>query len=495
MSRAHSPDHVNALVEAVLHGPGLKTEVFLLAKIRWTLAVPVDKIFIFADFLENITVNPYFLETLITWNKTQILTAVAAAENGEIFDLEGYGAVGFSKDQPVLLTRSETLAMPHGSELMMLPDRAPIVYNLALDRFETLTRNPFAPDEKIFPVAVFNSPGYVNRCVCAYTAPADAGLLPLFSYGAVGFGKKRFRSAALQVDAEPRQDLRQMPRNKVVQGVRQMQKKYPENRLMRHLETCALQYGCPAGKNFFLKRYEAPLPTSRVCNANCLGCISLQSGTGLHACQDRIAFTPTAEEIAQVSLEHIRHVPRAVVSFGQGCEGEPLTAHKAIVPAVRLIRENTGQGTINLNTNASLPKQVEALCEAGLDSMRVSMNSVRQDTYTAYFRPKSYTWKDILKSIDTARAHGKFVAINYLNCPGFTDSEKEVAALFEFIRKHDINMIQWRNLNYDPRQYVAAMETAAPGGPAMGMAALIASLKKTFPSLIHGYFNPPKERF
>jgi pyruvate-formate lyase-activating enzyme len=425
----------------------------------------------------------------------QILTAVAAAENGDIFDLHGYGAAGFSGDQPVLLTRSQTIGLPHGSELMLLPDRFPIVYNLAADRFETLTCNPFAPDEKIFPVAVFNSPGYVNRHFCAYEALPQARPLPLFSYGAVGFGKTSFRSAALQVDAEPRQDLRQMPQKKVRQGVDRLQKKYPDNRLMRHLETCALHYGCPAGKNFFLRRYEAPLPTSRVCNADCLGCISLQTGTGVHACQDRIAFTPTAREIAEVGLEHIRHVSRAVVSFGQGCEGEPLTAFHVILPAIRMIREATDQGTINLNTNASLPDRVKSLCTQGLDSMRVSMNSVRKKNYTAYFRPRSYAWEDVLQSIDTAREHGKFVAVNYLNCPGVTDSKKEVAALFDFIRTHDINMIQWRNLNFDPRQYVAAMAAAAPGGPPLGMAGVIQALKQEFPRLIHGYFNPPRERF
>ncbi len=56
-------------------------------------------------------------------------------------------------------------------------------------------------------------------------------------------------------------------------------------------------------------------------------------------------------------------------------------------------------------------------------------------------------------------------------------------------------MIQWRNLNYDPRKYVDTMEAVSPGGPAMGMAALIESLKQAFPGLIHGYFNPPRERF
>ncbi|WP_022664955.1 radical SAM protein [Desulfospira joergensenii] len=418
---------------------------------------------------------------------------MVAAENGEIFELEGYGAAGMSGDEFVALTKDKTLDMPHGSELMMLPGRSPVVYNIYEDRFEVMDRNPYASDEKIFPVAVFNSPGFVNRHFCAYDDEGAEGPLPLFSYGAVGFGKKDFRSAAIRVDEEPRQDLRLMPQKGVAKGVDRMRKAYPENRLMRHLETCALEYGCPAGKNFFLERYEAPLPTSTVCNARCLGCISLQTENNLCACQERIAFTPTPEEIAQVSLEHIKKVEKAVVSFGQGCEGEPLTAAKAIEPAVRMIREKTDQGTINLNTNASLPLEVENLCRAGLDSMRVSMNSVRESTYTAYFRPRSYGFKDVLDSIDRARSQGKFVAINYLNCPGFTDSQKEADALVKFIRAHDISMIQWRNLNFDPRVYRRTMERVEPGGPALGMDRLIRNISREFPNLIHGYFNPPKE--
>ena len=167
--------------------------------------------------------------------------------------------------------------MPHGSELMMLPDRAPIVFNLVTDRFETLETNPFQPEQRIYPVGVFNSPGYVNLHFCAYDDFGMETPLPLFSYGALGFGKNNFRSAALQVDDEPRQDLRLMPIDQVQKGVEKYRKKYPDNRLMRHLEKCALEYGCPAGKNFFLGRYEAPLPTSVVCNARCLGCISLQT--------------------------------------------------------------------------------------------------------------------------------------------------------------------------------------------------------------------------
>jgi pyruvate-formate lyase-activating enzyme len=398
-----------------------------------------------------------------------------------------------SGNTPAVLKKDKTIPMPHGSELMMLPQRKPVAYNIANNKFEIIENNPYEFKEKIFPVAVFNSPGYVNQHFCAYDDEKIKEFLPLFSYGAVGFGKNSFRSSATLVDREPRQDLRQMPHKGILKGVGKMQKKYPDNRLMRHLETCALKYGCPAGKNFFLQRYEAPLPTSTICNANCLGCISLQTIDNLSACQERINFTPDAQEIAQVSLEHISHVKNAVVSFGQGCEGEPLTAFKAIEPAIKRIRKETDRGTINLNTNASMPQYVEKLCKAGLDSMRVSMNSVRKNCYNAYFRPKSYKFSDVLKSIETAKLHGKFVAVNYLNCPGFTDSNNEFKALKEFINKYKIDMIQWRNLNFDPKKYCEMMANIEDSGKPLGMQTIIKQLRIDFPGVIHGYFNPPRQ--
>ena len=178
------------------------------------------------------------------------------------------------------LSVDATIEMPFGSELMRLPDRVPILYDRETDRFEMMDKNPFQPDENLFPVAAFNSPGHVVSSVCAYRERSHAEILPLFSYGAVGWYGDGFRSAAILVDAEPRQDLRLMKQEDVLQGIESMRQKLPGNRLRRHLETCALEYGCPAGKNFFLGRFEAPLPTARVCNAACLGCLSAAVGHG-----------------------------------------------------------------------------------------------------------------------------------------------------------------------------------------------------------------------
>jgi pyruvate-formate lyase-activating enzyme len=423
------------------------------------------------------------------------LTAVVADADGRIFDLPGYAAVGMAGEELTPLSREQTIGMPFGSELMYLPDRIPVLFNLAGGDLEEVPENPHAPGEVIYPVAVFNSPGHVITRASAYRERPRARSLPLFSYGAVGWRRGKFWSAALVVDREPRQDLRRMPLAEVRAGVKKLRKVMPKNRLREHLETCALTYGCPAGKNFFLGRYEAPLPTAVACNARCLGCLSLQKNSGVSCTQERIAFTPTAEEIAEVALHHIGRVKKAVVSFGQGCEGEPLSASRVIAPAIRLIRAETGRGTINLNTNASRPDAVGRLCDAGLDSIRVSLNSVRPECYAAYFRPKGYTFADVLRSIDTALEKGKFVSINYLNSPGFTDTPEEAEAFLAFKEDHPIHMIQWRNLNYDPIRYWKAMDAVAPLGEPIGMQALIQGIRSSYPSLKFGYFNPPREKY
>jgi molybdenum cofactor biosynthesis enzyme MoaA len=427
--------------------------------------------------------------------KTELVTALVANSAGEIFELDGYAAVGMAGTTRVPLTLDHTRNMPFGSELMYLPDRRPILFNTRNNRFETLKQNPYAPGEPLFPVAVFNSPGYLNLYLGAYDEIKKAQPLPLFSYGAVGWHRGKFRSAAVCVDRERRQDLRLMKPADVAAGIEKMRKQMPANRLRAHLEKCALQFSCPAGKNFFLSRYEAPLPTARRCNARCLGCLSYQNKSNIPQSQDRIAFTPLAEEIAEVALIHIKRVKKSVVSFGQGCEGDPLLAADVIETAIGLIRSHTDRGTIHMNTNASLPRELRRIIDSGLDSIRVSMNSVREDCYHAYFRPKGYRFPDVLKSIGLALESGIFVAVNYLNCPGFTDTLREIEALRRFLNRYPIQMIQWRNLNFDPLRYLKAMNRAAHNGKPLGMQRLLEQIRREFPNLKFGYFNPPKEKF
>ncbi|MGW8301793.1 MAG: radical SAM protein [Desulfobacterales bacterium] len=423
------------------------------------------------------------------------MTALVANAAGEIFELEGYAAVGMAGTTRIPLTLKNTRSMPFGSELMYLPDRRPVLFNLHSGRIETVAENPYVPGQSLFPVTAFNSPGYVISYLGAYVETSKAQTLPLFSYGAVAWHRGKFRSAVVAVDREKRQDLRLMKPDDVAVGIEKIRKQMPANRLRTHLEKCALQFGCPAAKNFFLGRFEAPLPTAEQCNARCLGCLSLQKHSDIPCSQDRIGFTPSPEEIAEVALTHIKRVDQSVVSFGQGCEGDPLLAADVIAPAIRLIRAETDRGTINMNTNASLPQALQQVIDAGLDSIRISLNSVRENCYHAYFRPKGYGFSDVLKSIELAVGSGLFAAINYLNCPGFTDTPPEIEALRRFLKAYPIHMIQWRNLNFDPLRYYKIISDVALEDAPIGMKSLLAQIRLEFPQLKFGYFNPPKEKF
>jgi hypothetical protein len=100
--------------------------------------------------------------------KEVLLTALVANGEGEIFELDGYAAVGMAGPLLTPLRVDHTRNLPHGSELMYLPDRNPVLLNINTGDIETLTENPYEPGEAIFPVAAFNSPGYVIPRVSAY---------------------------------------------------------------------------------------------------------------------------------------------------------------------------------------------------------------------------------------------------------------------------------------------------------------------------------------
>ena len=192
-----------------------------------------------------------------------------------------------------------------------------------------------------------------------------------------------------------------------------------------------------------------------------------------------------------MAFPHLEKAEDAILSFGQGCEGEPLTQWKLLEDTIHLLREKTDRGTINLNTNGSFPKRLEKLCEAGLDSVRVSLNSPRRKFYIRYHRPKGYSFGEVVESLIRAKEKGIYTSINLLVFPGFTDREEEVEGLIELIKETNLDLIQMRNLNIDPDLYLKTMGR----GNGMGIAQMIDLLIREFPSLQFGYFNRTKENF
>jgi MoaA/NifB/PqqE/SkfB family radical SAM enzyme len=400
---------------------------------------------------------------------------------GKIFEMPDLGAVGMKAGEFFVLKMRDLIRLPEGSEIFHLPGRAAIAYDSA--------SRSFVRDEGLLAVAAFLPPGYTVTYNSAYSEIGELKPLPLFAYAACAIHDGNIYTAAVRVDRSLCHDSRFMDMRLVRRGAAKLNKIFPKNRLIKHLEKCALSYGCPNAKNLFLNRYEAPLPTSPACNAQCAGCISYQPDKKCPVTQPRIKFIPTPGEIAQIALYHIDNVDHPIVSFGQGCEGEPLLSADVIEKAIRLIRKCSSRGVINMNTNGSRPDDVARLFDAGLDSIRISLNSAREKYYVRYYRPKDYSFRDVLKSVKESKKRGGFVSLNYLTMPGFTDSLYEIDALKKLIEKSHIDMIQWRNLNYDPLRYFEELKISIKREDMFGVKETIGLLKKDFPKLRMGYFN------
>lgn len=414
---------------------------------------------------------------------------VCADENGDIYDDPDLLMICRRGAQWGLPRPDELMPLPEESELFLLPGRRAVGLNPESGETEILSE---------LAVAAFAAPAHTLSAHPAYESDPDAPLLPLFAYGAVGFARGRFYVCARKVDADQRQQFKGIPRGRIEKNVRELLQAHPKNRLIAHiLNNCVQRYDCPAARNFALGRFEAPLPTSRACNARCIGCISEQSKDSpvKSTPQCRLAFTPEVAEVVEIMrLHQSRERERPVYSFGQGCEGDPLTNADLLVESVRLFRAQDGRGTVNCNTNASDPEAVTRLAEAGLTSLRVSLNSAREDLYTRYYRPHGYSFADVRTSLCRARERGIFTALNLLYFPGVTDTEAELDALARLVGETGVSMIQWRNLNIDPEWYFNLMrgnETSeAVFGPAVGLTVFMKRLKKLCPWLVYGYFNP-----
>jgi len=387
---------------------------------------------------------------------------------------------------------AELIELPFGSHILSLPGRRPVARRKRTDAFECI------PDDDagvpIVAAASFLSSGFLRTFLPGYTVTADAPTLPLWAYAGVAIVDGEYAVPAMRIDEDPRSDPElHLDDAALTRAQRSLAQRLPDNRLVRQLAHCSTEYRCLCARNFFLGRFEAPVPTTPACNAACVGCLSLQEDSGFCHSQDRLDFSPTPEEIAEVILHHFSRVPDGVASFGQGCEGEPLPRARDLSRAIELVRAHTARGTINLNTNGSLPDRIPDLRAAGLDSIRISLNSPTERYYNRYVRSSSFSFSDMRRSVETALGCGLFVSLNLFFLPGFTDMESEVDSLFAFLRDHPVHMIQTRNLNIDPDLYWAAIGVEETN--AIGIRTLCATLRERHPAIRLGYYNPPREKF
>ena len=372
------------------------------------------------------------------------------------------------------------IPLPEGATLVYLPGRVPLARGAGGASIPI-------EEEGAVAVAAVMPPGYLRTLLPAYAEAGDAPVLPLYGYAAVADVDGEPHVAGMRTDRWSAWDPQAEDRQRIGPALRAAARALPENRLVQHLTTCATDYRCLTAQNLFLRRGEGAIPVSPACNAACLGCISEQWGD-VASPQTRMAFAPTPPEIAELAGWHLSADDTNFVSYGQGCEGEPLTRGAALVDATRRIRAAAPAATIHINTNASRPNVLRRLVEAGLNSIRISIFSLDDARFRAYYRPVGYGLEQVAECADVVAAAGGQVTINLLTFPGISDSRPEIEALVAFIDRHGVHQVQLRSLNVDPHWLLARMAAETRG---IGMRAFVRELAARCPGLQLGNFTRP----
>ncbi len=207
-------------------------------------------------------------------------------EKGNIFEDISLYAVGRIGWDAVPVPEDEWIELPEGGSLYELPGRKGIGIDVATGEMRLC--------DKGWAVAAFIPPAHTGLYIAAYETQPDAPTLPLFCYTAASWLNEKFYVPAVRIEQDIRQESAGFDDAKVKSGVKDMLTHYPQNRLVQHLaNNCALTYHCPAARNYFIGRWECPVPSSPACNANCIGCISFQpEEETIVSTQDRLQFKP-----------------------------------------------------------------------------------------------------------------------------------------------------------------------------------------------------------
>ena len=413
-------------------------------------------------------------------SKSTKITALYAAPRGEIFDAP-FAAAARIGSTIVRLQPDDLIPLPDSADLMFMPERPAVAFDRN-NRLITLEGNAVAA---ILPA------GFTRSHMPAFDLNnRHKNPLPLFGYTAVAVYRDQLHVAAIQTDDFYKWDPNQYNSHDLKRRINQVRKALPDNRLVDHLAHCSTEWHCLTAQNLFYHRWEAGLPTSPTCNAKCLGCISLQASECCPSPQSRITFQPTVEEITDIAVYHLSDAPEAIISFGQGCEGEPSLAADRIAQAIKNIRAKTPRGMININSNAGFTEGLKKIVDAGLNSIRVSIISARAECYDAYYRA-NYSLDAVKQSIRYALDNKVYVSLNLLYMPGFNDRLDELDAWTEFLTELPVDMIQLRNLNIDPDYFFGIMPRSSE--KFVGTKQFMSTLKNKFPQLKIGSFSHYKK--
>lgn len=410
----------------------------------------------------------------------RIPNLVYANKRGQIFDHTELYMAARSAGFNFVPYEIELVELPKEANLYLMQNTVPVAYNQ-----DTTNMEDFPGGAAV--AAILPQP-YLRLFLPAYTC-AEGEQLPPMAYTAIGWLEEKFVTPALQMDK-----LRPVNVNSTETALAkaaEAKEKFPKNKLIPFLEECISQNACSMAADIFTGGYECAIPVSMAhCTEPVIPSAALATGcSGLR----KLNFTPSSRDIIEVAMFYADQTKKPLITFGSACEGDPVMVAETVAKAIKVIKKNRPDATVSYIGCAGFPDKMKMLYEAGLDSVRLTVNSVNPSTYERFYRPKGFTFDGIYKSIELAHRAGVFVSLGLETLPGLNDRESETQALMDFIEAFKIDLIQMSNLDGDPNAIFQLYNFKFE--EIHGIKNMLKLLKKRFKSLKFGYYNRNKDDF
>ncbi len=369
---------------------------------------------------------------------------------------------GASAGAPQPVDERECIPLPAGSELFLLPGRLPVGF-LPNGEREVWTRTPCTGAQGDGGGRLLAPAHTVTRHAAYATQPGPRpAALRLLR---VGFYREEFVVTALRSDPLPRQDPDRFPAAARIaaqaQRLERTLTRQPPGPPVGHLRQHLLlsggaqlrpgSLGGPPAHQPGLQRGLLRLPQ--------------QPAEGRFPCtQSRITESPSPAEVAQVALYHLEKARDPLVSFGQGCEGEPLRVGELLEESIRLIRPRPPGAPSTSTPTAAGPRWCAGSSWPGSPRCGSPSTASSPSATQPTTAPGAGAWTT-RRPPSRRQVPGGFASINLLCLPGITDREDEAAALVKLVEETGLDLIQWRNLNLDPEAYRSAWGPCPPPPP------------------------------
>lgn len=346
------------------------------------------------------------------------LKTVYADEQGNIVDApQDFMPLARRGEELEELKPEEIIPLPKAADLMCLPSHMPLA------RY----------GEEILPitghaVAAVLPSGYIVTHLPAYvTEEGEAEEMPNYPFAPVVAYKDQLYVAAQRLLGSfdnPFQQYNTRNLHKLVKG---WQKEYPKNKLVEYMGALALDDKLYSAQDLFYQRGEVSLPLGRRKLAS--GYVEAES----YPLNTVLKFNPSGAELAQVGAAHLQL--DNVLTLGMDMLEDVEAAEERLENALNKMRQKTNKGKINLYSLGIAGESIARLADK-LDFITVHLATALAGDYEKFYGAANLPLVEETLAMAKEKSLKVMLKIPYL--AGYTDTEENVGALLNLLKKYEI---------------------------------------------------------